>query len=116
MARVNTQKTVTSKADFDKVVDSSFKFFVGPTEEEDNDTVEELFRLYEKLYYEIPLNGEENSHEALIRESSKLVDIEKDNEEIQPLLDEISQLRRQLLETQETLSETEVENERNAQL
>ena len=48
--------------------------------------------------YEIPAEGSSNSHEYLIRESSKLVQLEKDDTEIQPLLDEITNLRTRLLE------------------
>lgn len=104
------KKTVTDKEKFKKTVNTSFQTFVEPTPEEDTDTVEEFFRLYQKLYYEIPLEGTSNSHEFLIRESSKLVDIEKDNENIQPLLDEITQLRTRLLEANQTIIDLQVGN------
>lgn len=117
MARsIRVEKTVVSKDDFNKVVDTAFTSFVDPVVEEDPDTLEEFFRLYEKLYYEIPIDGVENSHKYIITESSKLADIEKDLTEIQPLLDEISQLREQLLLVNQQLMETEFENETNAQL
>lgn len=116
MARsIRIHKTVNSKDDFDKVVDSSFTTFVQPEEESEENLINTFFNLYEKIYYEIPLNGEENSHEFLIKESSKLVDLERDTEEIQPLLDEITQLRRQLLELNSQLTETEFENEQETQ-
>jgi len=112
MARnIRIHKTVVSKDDFDKVVDTSFTAFKNQEVEEDEDLKAQFFNLYEKLYYELPLNGEEDSHEFLIRESSKLVDLEKDTEDIQPLLDEITQLRRQLLELNTQLTETEFANE-----
>ena len=117
MARsIRVQKTVVNKDDFNKVVDTAFTSFVDPVAIEDPDTLEEFFRLYEKLYYEIPIDGEENSHKYIITESSKLADIDKDLTEIQPLLDEISQLREQLLLVNQQLMETEFENETNAQL
>ena len=49
------------------------------------------------MYYEIPLEGTNNSHSFILQESSKLVEFTKDTEEIQPLLDEIATLREQLL-------------------
>lgn len=106
MANIRAKKTVYSREDFDKAVDRSFTSFVD-IDEEEGDTIEELFRLYDKLYYEIPLNGETNSHEYLVKKSSKLVNIEKDLTEIQPLLDEITQLREQLLFANQQLIEAQ---------
>ena len=98
MHNVRLNKKVFKKEELEKSIDSSFKTFVD-TVEVDNDTVAEFFRLYDKLFYEIPAEGPSNTHEFLIRESSKLVQLEKDDTEIQPLLDEITNLRTRLLET-----------------
>ena len=97
MANIRLSRTVYKKDELDKSIDSSFKSFVD-TVEVDTDTVEEFFRLYTKLYYDIEPLGEFNSHEFLIKESSKLVQLETNDEAIQPLLDEISDLRQRLLE------------------
>ena len=94
---VNIQKTVFSTVDFNKVIDNTFKTFTQPVPEEDPDTPEELFRLYEKLYYEIDITGEENSHEYLVKKSSELLSFDTVTEDIQPLLDEIAQLREENL-------------------
>ena len=91
------QKTVFSATEFNKVVDTTFKTFTEPVPAEDTDTVEEFFRLYEKLYYVIDITGETNSHEYLIKKSSELVTFDKVTEDIQPLLDEIAQLRQENL-------------------
>jgi len=61
-------------------------------------SVEEFFVEYDRLFYDIPPEGEVDSHRFLITRSSELVDFEKDTEDIQPLLDEIAQLRNQNLE------------------
>jgi hypothetical protein len=106
MANIRLSRTVLKKDQFDKSIDSSFKSFVD-VEEVDDDTVEEFFRLYNKLYYDIEPEGEFNSHEFLIKESSKLVDFERNDEAIQPLLDEISDLRKRLLEQNAEAIETE---------
>lgn len=105
MGKIRIQKNVLSKDDFDKSVDRSFKTFINEQIEEETDSIQELFRLYDKFYYEIPTEGDELSHEFLIRESSKLIKVESDNDAIQPLLDEISELRQRLLEQQQAAIE-----------
>ena len=94
---IQLQKTVFGKVDFSKVVDTSFKTFTQPVPEEDPDTPEELFRLYDKLYYSIDLEGDENSHRYLVNKSSELLNFDATTEDIQPLLDEIAQLREENL-------------------
>jgi len=106
MAKIRLSRTVLKKDQFDKSIDNTFKSFVD-VEEVDNDTVEEFFRLYNKLYYEIEPEGEFNSHEFLVKESSKLLDFERDDTAIQPLLDEITDLRKRLLEQNADAIETE---------
>ena len=97
-SNIQIQKTVFSTVDFNKVVDNTFKTFIQPIPEEDPDTPEELFRLYEKFYYEIDVEGEENSHEYLARKSSELVTADTISDETQLLIDEITQLRRENLD------------------
>jgi len=94
---INIQKTVYNTADFSKVVDNTFKTFTQPVVAEDPDTPEELFRLYEKLYYTISVTGPTDSHEYLVKKSSELLTFDRVTEDIQPLLDEIAQLRQQNL-------------------
>jgi hypothetical protein len=105
--RVRIQKQAFRTEQFNNLVDRTFTTFTKPVEETDTDTVEELFRLYDKLYFNIPKEGEENSHKYLIEKSSELVDFEKSTEDIQPLLDEIGQLRQQLLLANELIFELE---------
>ena len=100
-------KTVINTDKFTKVVDTTFKTFTQPVPEEDPDTPEELFRLYEKLYYSIDITGETNSHEYLIKKSSELVNFDRVTEDIQPLLDEIAQLRDQNLALNQQLIDLE---------
>ena len=90
---ITIQKTVFSTVEFNKVVNNTFSTFTQPVPEEDLDTPEELFRLYEKLYYVIDVTGDTNSHEYLVKKSSELLTFDTVTEEIQPLLDEIAQLR-----------------------
>lgn len=114
MANIRVKKTVSKKEDFVKAINTEFQTFVDPEQIQDNTTVEELFRLYNELFYEIPIEGDTNSHEFIIKESSKLVKFTSDTEDIQPLLDEISQLREQLLLVNQQLIETQTESLNNA--
>jgi hypothetical protein len=60
-------------------------------------TVEDFFTLYEKFFFQIPKEGEVNSHTYLIKESSDYVGFQVNSEDIQALLDEIAQLRQENL-------------------
>lgn len=53
------------------------------------------------------MEGENNSHEYLVRKSSELINFEANTEEIQPLLDEIAQLRQQLLSANQQILDLE---------
>jgi hypothetical protein len=110
MSDIQIQKTVFNATEFNRVVDRSFSTFTQPVVEEDTDTVENFFRLYDKLYFEIDVTGETDSHEYLIRKSSELVDFEKNTEDIQPLLDEIAQLRTELLQANQQILNLETAN------
>ena len=114
MANIRAKKKVYKKDDFEKAVDTSFNTFVDPVIQEDTDTVEEFFRLYEKLFYDIPIEGPNRSHEFLIKKSSELIQITENTDDIQPLLDEITNLREQLLLINQELIETQTESIENA--
>lgn len=102
------QKTVYNREKYRKVVNREFSTFVPPPPDADP-TVDDFFNLYETLFYEIPAEGETGSHTYLIQKSSELVDFEKDNIDIQPLLDEIADLRQQLLEANTEILQLEIE-------
>lgn len=102
---ISIKKTVYQKDTFGKVIDRSFKSFVQPATEDQQVTLEQFFSEYDSLFLEIPAEGDIQSHTYLINKSSELVDFEKDTTDIQPLLDEITQLRNQILDYQEQLIE-----------
>ena len=110
---VRLQKTVFKKDNFDKVVDRSFTTFAQPIAVEDLPTVEEFFNLYEQLYFEIPIEGVTQSHQYLIQRSSELIDFQKDTDDIQPLLDEITDLRERLLQANSQLIEIQTQQYSN---
>jgi len=101
--KIQISKSSFNSRDFKRVVDTEFKTFAKPVEEVDTDTIEELFRLYDKLFYTIPVEGEINSHQFLLRKSSEVANLENLSDDIEPFLEEIAQLRQQLLEANETI-------------
>lgn len=103
--RVDIAKTVVDRDSLNRVLDTSFRTFGAPPVTVDTDTTGELFRLYLKLYSRIPVFGNINSHEYLVKESSKLYIEPISTLEIQPLLDEIASLRIQLLQANQQILE-----------
>lgn len=93
---VQIKKTVFDNTGFSKVVDRSFHTFVLPPVD-NTDDVATFFRLYEDLYYVIDVLGETDSHQYIVKKSSELLNFDAVTQDIQPLLDEIAQLREQNL-------------------
>lgn len=100
--RVELKQTLLTNSKFKEIVDPSFKYFTEPSPVQDPDTVEELFRLYNKLFFNIPATGP-NSHQLLVIKSSEIYNAPELNEEIQPLLDEIADLRERLLQANQQI-------------
>ena len=105
--KVHIQKTVLDRTGFKDFIDNKFNFFKEPEPVVDPDTVEELFRLYDKLYMQIPIDTDQQSHKYLVEQSSELYQVDKQLESIQPLLDEVASLRGQLLEANRQILELE---------
>lgn len=98
--KVNLQKQVFSKTQYPRVVNTEFTQLI-PTGTEpvavQDVSVDEFFVLYDKLFFEIPKTGN-NSHETLITTSTDYVGYNLLTTEIEALQQEITELRRQLLE------------------
>lgn len=101
--RVDLRKEVFSKAQYTKTIDTSFKELGVTTISEDlsnQPSVEEFFRLYDELFYDIPPNGPTNSHEYLVQTSGEYINFNSENIEIEALRAEITQVRSELLNAQ----------------
>lgn len=104
---ISFRKSVVNLDDLSKVTDTSFNFFITSSATSSVLTVDEFFSEYTRLYFEIPIEGEINSHRYLVNRSSELLDVESEVDIIQPLLDEIASLRNQLLEANTKIVELE---------
>lgn len=102
MKQVNLNRQVFDKEKFNQTVDTSFSQ-LGPQQADPSffdpnlATVEDFFTLYTKFFFEIPKEGETNSHAYLITESTEYVGFQQNQEEIQALLQEIADLREENL-------------------
>ena len=102
MEQVNLNRQVFSKSKFNETVNTSFSQ-LGPQEPDPSffdinlATIEDFFTLYSKFFFEIPQEGQTDSHTYLITESSEYVGVQRNQEEIQALLQEIADLREENL-------------------
>ena len=106
--KVNLNKQVFSKTQYPRVVNTEFTQLT-PTETEpvvvQDVSVDEFFVLYDKLFFEIPKTGN-NSHETLITTSTDYVGYNLLTTEIEALQQEITELRKQLLEERDSAINT----------
>ena len=105
--KVNLNKEVYNKEQYEQVIDTSFTQLVDPliaNAEPTLPTVEEFFQDYNDLFFEIPKTGD-NSHETLIVQSTEYINYSPISEELQALTEEITSLREQLLEARQQLAD-----------
>lgn len=107
MDRINLNKTVKEKRQYQKVIDTTFTQLVQPPSQEPEISTEEkiakFFNDYQELFYEIPKEGENNSHTYLIKQSSEYVDNQIIDDDVQALLEEITSLREENLQLQQQI-------------
>ena len=101
--KLELNKSALIKNTYNNVLDTSFSELVPPPPPvEETVSVSQFFRLYDELFYDIPPEGDINSHEFLIQRSTEYIGFEQQTpEEIQALLDEITNLRKNLLDTEQ---------------
>jgi 23S rRNA maturation mini-RNase III len=99
---ITFNRQVFNKSKFNDTVDTEFSQLVQTPDETFFDvnlaTVGDFFTIYENLFFNIPRLGEANSHEFLIKQSTEYIGFEEQNQTIQALLDEITELREENLE------------------
>ena len=114
--KIILNKTGYNSTQFSRVINTTFSQTVTPappTASNPIATVNDFFNAYDTLFYSIPVTGETDSHEYLIKRSTEYVGGEPINETIQALINEINTLRKENLETftqQNRLIQLEAEN------
>ncbi len=101
------EKKVYKKDIYEKVVNTQFNQLINSQTEEETPTftIDDFFDLYENLFYQIPREGDTNSHRYIIEKEAEYLGIIINQDDIQALLDEITTLRQQLLDTQTALND-----------
>jgi hypothetical protein len=100
---IKFNKQVYDKDQYTKVINTFFtQLGIQSIQETINNqpTQNQFFDMYNDLFYDIPELGEINSHEYLIKKSSEYINFDANQEEIEALQAEISQLREELLNAQ----------------
>jgi hypothetical protein len=105
MSQIPIQKTVFNKEKYNRVIDTQFTQLISPTEETLTFTVDDFFELYDQLFYQINREGETNSHQYILEREAEYLGISLSQDDIQALLNEITTLRQQLLDSQTIINE-----------
>jgi hypothetical protein len=110
MSQISIQKQIFDKNTYPKVIDTQFKQLLNQqqVEEESSFTIDDFFELYEQLFYQIPKEGEINSHQYILEREAEYLGVNLNQDDVQALLDEITNLRQQILDSQSAITEIEV--------
>jgi hypothetical protein len=102
---IKFEKNIFSKENFDKVVDNRFKQLLNDSGTvEEVFTIDDFFQLYENLFFQIPKEGEIQSHRFILTQTAEYLGISiNDETDVQALLNEITSLRSELLNVNKTL-------------
>jgi hypothetical protein len=107
MSQIPVEKEIFDKNLFSRVINTRFSQFLTDGDETETPvfTIDDFFELYEQLFYQIPKEGDTNSHRYILEKEADYLGVIINQDDIQALLDEITNLRQQLLDTQTTLNE-----------
>jgi predicted metal-dependent hydrolase len=98
----NLERTVFDKDKFNSTIDKEFRELKNKLDPKFFDielaSIDDFFNLYRRLFYLIDKNGQTNSHEFLIKESSEYIGSSLLDDNIQALLEEITELRQENLD------------------
>jgi len=102
--------TIYNKNQYQRTIDTSFNQLIQPTLTtpvvDSTISVAEFFQKYQQIFFLISKFGEINSHEYLIKTSQEYTgNIEPQDDLIQALIDEVTQLKQENLELQQSTSD-----------
>ena len=105
MSQIPVQKTVFNKDTYSRVIDTQFSQFLnqGEITETPSFTIDDFFQLYEDLFYQIPKEGDTNSHKYILQKEADYLGISISQDDVQALLNEITSLRQEVLGAQQTI-------------
>jgi hypothetical protein len=105
MSKISIQKQVFDKDNFPKVVDTQFSQLINTTQGDDTPsfTLEDFFTLYDQLFFQIPKEGDSDSHQYILEREAEYLGINLNTDDVQALLAEITSLRQEILTAQQTI-------------
>ena len=105
--QVSFSRTLFNPEQYKKTIDTGFSELVPITGLTTSSTapadVNEFFIQYNNIFYNIPVLGPANSHEYLVQQSAAYIGLDLSPDNVQDLIDEITQLREENLELQQQL-------------
>ena len=107
MSQIPIEKQVFDKINYSKVINTQFSqlFNQQVSEESPSFTLDDFFTLYDQLFYQIPKEGDIDSHRFILEKEAEYLGVIINQDDIQALLDEITSLRQQVLDIQTTLND-----------
>ena len=95
---IPVQRAIYNKDRFPKVIDTQFRELNVAEPVAPEVTVDDFFALYDELFFQIPKEGDVNSHRYILQREAEYLGVKfADDVDIQALLQEITDLRQQLL-------------------
>jgi hypothetical protein len=106
MSQIPVEKNILSR-DFRKVIDTDFHQLLNNNQNLAPEIgIDEFFELYEQLFYQIPKEGETNSHRYILTRTVQYLGVKlAEDIDVNALLEEITSLRQQLLEADKDLQQ-----------
>jgi hypothetical protein len=106
MSQIPIEKQVFNKSTYPKVIDTQFSQLLNNAAEEiPQFTIDDFFELYDQLFYQIPREGDINSHRYILEREAEYLGVSINQEDIQALLDEITSLRQQSLDNKSLINQ-----------
>jgi len=106
-SQIPIEKQVFNKDQYGKVINTQFSQLLNQQIDEETPTftLEDFFTLYDQLFFQIPKEGDTDSHRFILQKEAEYLGVIIDQDDIQALLDEITSLRQQVLDTQTALND-----------
>ena len=106
MTNIPIQKVVFNKDSFTKVINNQFNQLLNNNLEQESTeiTLDDFFQLYNNFFYQIPREGDINSHNYILQKEAEYMGVQLNDDNFKLLLEEITNLRQELLDSQNIIS------------
>jgi hypothetical protein len=112
MTDITLTKTVYTK-DNSGIINTQFSQLLNSSSGSQNTdlNIDDFFTTYESIFYQIPTDGDNESHTYILNKEANYLGIQLSNDiNVTALLDEITSLRQELLDAQTTINNLSITN------